>query len=296
LNIREHSSPNPWLIYLIWAVVPFVLFWKSLGDLLRYCLQNDNASHVLFIPFIVAWLFYSEREKISETRSFDVPLALLFTLPAVFIWGLFLRKEPLQADIQLSLTALAVTLLLIAGFIGVFGRESAKRSCFSLAFLGLAIPLPEFLLRKVIYTLQYFSAAIAESIFDWSGVPALREGFVFHLSGLSIEVARECSGIRSSVALVILALLVAHFSFSKFWKQAAFVFAGLAMTVVKNGVRIATLTILAEYVNPGFLFGRLHQEGGVVFFLLGLALLVPLYQLLRRNEPGHVRKGTTATD
>jgi len=54
--------------------------------------------------------------------------------------------------------------------------------------------------------------------------------------------------------------------------------------VVKNGVRIATLTILAEYVDPGFLYGRLHHEGGVVFFLLGLVLLLPVLWLLQRGE------------
>jgi exosortase/archaeosortase family protein len=56
------------------------------------------------------------------------------------------------------------------------------------------------------------------------------------------------------------------------------------MMIVKNGVRIATLTILANNVNPDFLYGRLHREGGVVFFLLGLGLLLPVYWFLRRGE------------
>ena len=60
--------------------------------------------------------------------------------------------------------------------------------------------------------------------------------------------------------------------------------AGLLIMVVKNGIRIATLTILAQYVDPGFLYGRLHREGGVVFFLLGLVLLLPILWLLQRSE------------
>jgi exosortase/archaeosortase family protein len=58
----------------------------------------------------------------------------------------------------------------------------------------------------------------------------------------------------------------------------------LLIMVVKNGVRIATLTILAQYVDPGFLYGRLHHEGGVVFFLLGLVLLLPILWLLQRSK------------
>jgi exosortase len=150
-------------------------------------------------------------------------------------------------------------------------------------------------LDRFIYALQYASASVAGWIFDASGVPVLREGLIFHLSGLNIEVARECSGIRSSIALLILATLVAHFAFTNLWKKVVFVLAGLAMMAVKNGVRIATLTILAKYVDPDFLFGRLHHQGGVVFFLLGLALLIPVYWLLRRGEKQNLKFMSPAT-
>jgi exosortase len=175
--------------------------------------------------------------------------------------------------------------MLTAGFVLILGVNKAKSSSFALAFLLFAIPIPDALLNRVIYWLQGGSAAIASVIFDVTGVPALREGFVFHLPKLSIEVARECSGIRSSLALLILALLVGHFSFRPLWKQIAFAIAGFFMMLVKNGIRIATLTILASYVNPEFLFGRLHKEGGIVFFLVGLGLLWPVYLWLRRGEP-----------
>ena len=151
-------------------------------------------------------------------------------------------------------------------------------------FLFLTIPLPEFLLNRVIYILQQGSASIAEITFDLAGVPALRDGFVFHLARFNIEVARECSGIRSSIALLILALLVGHLFLRAFWKQAVFAVCGLLVMIVKNGVRIATLTILAQYVDPGFLYGKLHHQGGVVFFLLGLLLLLPILWLLQRGE------------
>jgi exosortase/archaeosortase family protein len=63
------------------------------------------------------------------------------------------------------------------------------------------------------------------------------------------------------------------------------------MMIIKNGVRIATLTLLANYVNPQFLFGRLHRQGGFVFFLLGLALLLPVFWWLKRREASPVPAG-----
>jgi len=179
---------------------------------------------------------------------------------------------------------LALLFAWIAGFALLFGRSALKNARFSLLFLLLMVPLPDSLLNYVIYYLQKGSADVAEMIFDLAGVPALRDGFVFHLAHLSIEVAKECSGIRSSLALLILALLVGHLFLRTAWKQAVFVAVGLVLMIVKNGIRIATLTILAQYVDSSFLVGRLHHEGGVVFFLIGLLLLFPVFWLLQRSE------------
>ena len=107
---------------------------------------------------------------------------------------------------------------------------------------------------------------------------------MFRLAGFNIEVAKECSGIRSSVALLIIALVVGHLLLRTFWRQVVLVMVGLLIMVVKNGVRIATLTILGQYVDPGFLYGRLHHDGGMVFFFLGLILLLPVLWFLKRGE------------
>jgi len=254
-----------------------------LATLFHYALNNDNASHLLLIPFIVGWLIYQGRHKIGP-GNFDLLPCLWFGLPALFLSLLVLRNTFSDSSVSLAIYALAFVLLLIAGFAAIFGRASAREMAFPLGFLVFLIPLPSPLLDRVIYALQVGSAAVAEIIFDAAGVPVLRQDFVFLLPKMNIEVARECSGIRSSMALLILAVLVSQFAFSKFWKKALFVSAGILVMIVKNGVRIATLTILANYVDPDFLYGRLHRDGGVVFFLIGLALLVPLYWRLRKDE------------
>jgi exosortase len=274
---------HPWPVYLIWVVFSSLLFFNPLRALIEYALNNESASHILIVPLIVAGLFFLNRDKLFGSSSFDVLAAFPFVLAAALIGVLSVWKASPQ--FELSALTLSWLLLLISGFIAIFGRATARAEWFSLAMLGFAIPLPEPILNWLIYVLQSGSAAVTGWVFDLSGVANWREGFVFHLAGWNIEVAKECSGIRSSMALLILAVLIAHFSFTKFWKKALFVTAGLLMMVIKNGVRIAVLTLLAKYVDPNFLFGHLHHDGGVVFFLLGLALLVPVYWLLRRDDP-----------
>ena len=284
MSITTLNSRNPWLMFALWVVLCGILFFQPLTSLVGYSLDNANASHILVIPLIVAWLLFIDRDKIPQAPRVDIAVALPFAVTAALVGGLTLIRFGVQTPTGLALYTLSLLLSWIAGFFGIFGRATGKSVWFALAFLAFAIPLPEQLLNRFIYILQLGSADVAEWIFNVSGVPFWRDGFVFHLAGWNIEVARECSGIRSSTALLILAVLAAHFSFKKFWKKVVFVIAGLLMMVIKNGVRIATLTLLAKYVDPNFLFGRLHHEGGVVFFLLGLALLLPVYFLLRRGD------------
>jgi len=286
LTVQTSRSPSAptWALFLAWLGLCCFVFLKPLLALFHYAWNNDNSSHILLIPFIVAWLLYVEKTKDTSTPM-DLFAALWFALPAGVLAALGLSHWISEVTLVLAILILAFVLLVIGGFACFFGRKAAVAAYFPLAFLLFLVPLPAALLNRLIYWLQVGSAEVAAIMFDCTGLPVLREGFAFHLPKMTIEVAQECSGIRSSMALIILALLVSHFAFSRFWKKAVFVAAGLLMMVVKNGIRIATLTILANYVDPDFLSGRLHHQGGIVFFLIGLALLWPVYRGLRHGEP-----------
>jgi len=84
--------------------------------------------------------------------------------------------------------------------------------------------------------------------------------------------------------LLLTSLLAGHTFLRTPWTKTVIVLAILPVTILKNGVRIVTLSLLAMHVDPGFLAGQLHHEGGIVFFLLALVMLAPVLFLLRRSE------------
>lgn len=265
----------------IWFAFTALLFIKPVTKLVRLSLSSDEASYLLVIPFLAAWLVYLERRKILRVTERDFQLAslfLLFSLPFLLA-GFFL-----SLDYRLSAFIASLVFLWLAGFAFCFGRESMRSGTFACGLLFLTVPIPSPLLNRAIHALQAGSAEVTEVLFDLAGIPTLREGFIFHLSRINIEVARECSGIRSSVALFIITLLISHFRLRSWWAKGVFLIVGLLMTILKNGIRIVTLTILALRVDPSFLYGRLHHEGGVVFFLIGLLLLVPCLWILEKTE------------
>jgi|SRR5215470_4189571 len=284
LAVTFSPPSRRWFLFALWAAGLTLLFWKPLYNTFQLAMKDDTYSYILLVPFIFAWLVYTERGNSPLETGISLWSSVVLLLGILFAVLAF-RCNSCSLTSTLGIYALSFVLLLIAGFILILGNSKAWASLFSLSFLIFAIPIPNFLLGKIIYWLQAGSAAIAAILFDVSGAPVLREGFVFRLPKISIEVAQECSGIRSSLALLILALLLSHFAFRPFWKKLVFVAAGLCMMLIKNGIRIVSLTLLANYVNPNFLYGSLHHQGGIVFFLVGLALLVPVFWFLRKGEP-----------
>jgi exosortase len=120
---------------------------------------------------------------------------------------------------------------------------------------------------------------------------------MFSLAGIQIEIASQCSGIRSSLALVIASLLAGYLMLRSGWRRAVLLAAAVPMAVFKNGVRIAVLSLLAVHVHPKWLISSdLHHEGGIVFYTLALLLLAPLLWALRRNDSLPRRRGADSAE
>jgi len=278
---RSEQRPIPFthLGFGSFALASIILFWRVLSGLLSYSLNQESASHVLLIPFVTAFLLFTERRRIfSVVRSSIAAGAALILVGGMIYWA----GKP--AVSFLSWETLALVCVWIGGFVCFYGTAAARESAFPLLFLLLMVPLPDAVLAWAIHLLQQGSTEVAYLLFKLAGVPVFRQGFILSVPTVTIEVAVECSGIRSSIALFITSLLAAHFYLRKPWKILVFVLLVFPLTVVKNGIRITTLTLLSIYVNPSFLHGSLHRDGGFVFFLLALVLLLPALLLLERSE------------
>ena len=210
--------------------------------------------------------------------------------PALIIPGMVLiaigklNLWQLGSTNMVSLLMLAAFLVWLGAFGLFFGVRAFRVACFPLFFLLFMVPIPEPALSKIIYFLQAGSSGMVEVFFRIAGVPYLRQGFIFELPGVAIRVAEECSGIRSSLALLITTVLASHFFLRTNWKRMLLCAVVVPIVIFKNGLRIATLSILAIYVNPGFLYGRLHHQGGFVFFIIALLPMALVLRLLQKGE------------
>ena len=135
-------------------------------------------------------------------------------------------------------------------------------------------------------TLMYDQQAthIAYVLLKLTGMPIYKNDVFFTLPGLVVEVAPECSGIRSGISLLILCLLAGNVVLHSWPKKLALVLTAIPILMFKNALRIGTLSFLAVRIDHRILTSRLHREGGIPFFVVGLLLMYPILQYLIKSE------------
>ena len=281
----SNRSSKAHLAFGSFLIVSTIVFWRTLIAWFEYSVHNPSGSHIVLIPLVSAFLIFRERQRIfSRVRPSMIAGIGVMLLGVALHWTATRNPLSWQGDDSLSGAALAILLIWVGGFLASYGVAAVRAAAFPLLFLLLMIPLPERFLNWTIELLQRGSTEISYLLFNMVGVPALKQGFVISVPGISIEVAAECSGIRSSLALLITCLLAAHLYLRTPWKIAVFILLVLPLSIIKNGIRIVTLTLLSLYVDPRFLTGSFHRDGGFVFFLLALLLLFPVFLALERSE------------
>ena len=273
---------------LIFLAVLTVAFAKPLVVLVRYTLGVDLHSHIVLIPMVAAYLLHLRWDGLpTEYRSSPgwalLPLGLgLAALAAA--WRLIPAIEPLSLNDRLAAYALAYVALIWAGGFALLGSRWMAAGAFPLAFLIFFVPLPDGVTLMLEEASQAASAEAAAWLFDLTGLPNLRDGNIFKLPGITIEVAQECSGIRSSWVLFITSLVAAEMFLQSGWRRFILVALVIPLGILRNGFRILVISWLCVEVDPDMIDSFIHRRGGPVFFVLSLIPLFLILAFLRWQE------------
>ncbi len=272
----------PLLTFVSLVAISVVLWWSALGSLFALALHDEQYTHILLIlPISAAFICFEWESPASRTNSSIIVgsvLLLAALLAKLFATGL------VPADIQLSLNILALVGCWIGSFILCYGNSAFRRALFPLFFLLWLVPLPQFVLNFIVTLLQKGSAASAFLFFRVTGFAVEQRGTLLHLPGLTLDVAPECSSIRSSMMLLVTTMVLAQILLLSFWRKAVTFAVAIPLTVLKNGLRIFVLGVLTTKVDPSFFTGRLHRQGGIIYFLIALSCIFLLLWFLRRGE------------
>ena len=276
------SRLSPQLKFSFAVAISLLVGWRPLLGTLALALRREEYTHILLIVPISVALIYTEWPslRIDRQPSNRISAALLVAAILLGVGG----KLTAQSDVQLTWGMLALVTWWLGAFIGCFGVWTFRSLLFPLCLLFCLVPLPEFTLNKIVTLWQHGSALSASFLFSALGIPVAQDGVMLTIPGLSLEVAQECSSLRSSLMLIVTSMVLAHLFLRSFWRKAAVVLVAIPLSIFKNGIRIFTISMLGIHVDPGFLHGNFHRHGGIVFYLLALFVLLLLLWILNRTQ------------
>ena len=206
-----------------WQVVALLLLiaWLYAPTLARLFLQwvgpsrDPNFEHGIFVPLFALFVLWQNRKKLAAIASAPSWVGL----PLVVLSLLMLVLGTLGAELFFARASL---LILLAGLVILFqGWTFFRAVLFPWAFLILMIPIPNLILQQITFPLQLLASKLATVLLELAGVPVLRQGNVIGLASMPLDVAEACSGIRSLLTLVTLAIIYGYLMETRIWVRAS---------------------------------------------------------------------------
>jgi len=270
------STPGPpkkvyvWQIAVLGLLVLW-LYWSTLAHMVGQWWNNPNFSHGFFVPLFSAFIVWQERDRLARLSALPSWSGLLL----LAIGTLVLLVGQMGAELFLSRSSL---LIVLAGLVVLFfGWEIFRGVLFAWAFLLLMIPIPSIIFNLITFPLQLLSSRVAAAVLPVFGVPILREGNVIILPSMALEVAEACSGIRSLMSLVTLAIIYGYLMERRLWVRCVLALASVPIAVMANSVRIIGTGLLVQYWDPDKAEGYFHASWGWIIFVISLILLYALH-------------------
>lgn len=262
------------------------IFFVPIRALAEAAVNNPLYTHLFFVPLFSAYLVWLRRKSIfADPRFAPVKGIILLVAGSLLVLLQISLNDRLVLNDRLFFQAAGLVIYVWGAIMLLFGVQAFRKALFPMLFLLFMIPLPSVILAGFERFLQVGSAHAADAIVRIFGVPAYRSGVCITIPRVTVEVATQCSGIRSAWALMIISSVAGYIYLNTGRRRVLLMLAVIPIAIFKNGLRIAVLAMLGAYVDMSWLTNSwLHRQGGKPFLLLGLALMAPILWALVRNE------------
>jgi exosortase len=237
---------------------------------------DDNYSHGFFVVPLALYFAWERRAAFARAPVRSGPTGLLLIAGSLLVWAAGMLGS------ELFLTRVSMIGVIAGAIWFVWGYERARIMAFPVLFLLLMVPLPSILFNQLAFPLQLVASQVGETAITAAGVPVLREGNVLHLPARTLEVAEACSGIRSLVSLLMLAVVLGYFTEPRTPARVALALSAIPIAILANAARVAGTGLAAEWVSPAAAEGFFHTFSGWLVFVVAFAGLLIVQQVLAR--------------
>jgi len=273
-----YLQSKPFWTAVLLAMLLIVLFAPVVSSLLGQWLEDENYRHGLLVPLISLFIFYQRREVLAGALSPRGAAAGWWVCLAA---GILLIGGTAAGELMTQ--RLAIPTMLIGLALVFCGGRFVRAAAFPLLFLYMMVPLPYIIYYKIAFPLQLVSAKLSGALLDLLGVSVIRHGNVLLLPNYSLEVVAACSGLRSLMTMITLALVIGAVAELPTRRRWLLVAVAVPAAVLANMARLMITALGAYLLSPAFADGFLHTFSGLVVFVTGLLVLLAAYFVLRRE-------------
>jgi exosortase len=284
----------------LWQTAAFVLalgflYFSVLEKLGRDWWFEENYSHGLLVPFLLGYILWLEFDNL---KTYITKPAIWLGSAVVAAALLMLVAGTLGAELYAQRLSF---LLILAGIVIYFwGKKVLQLLAVPFLLLFLAIPVPSLIFNQIAFPLQMIASKLAIWGIKVLEIPSVREGNVIEIlprgamTTVKLEVVEACSGIRSLMTLVTIALVLGYFtrrnkqagslrSYLKdfdFWRIFILMFSAVPIAIVTNAARVTATGWMTYSYGRQSAEGFSHNFAGWLVYLIALLMLLAVNWLL----------------
>jgi exosortase len=279
---------NFWLVVIL-ALATGALYAPVLVRLSQDWWSDPDYGHGMLVPIFSGYVIW---QGLSSYRSLPwrparLGLFVIFVALALLAAGLF--------GAELFLSRVSFLVLVAGSVLALAGRPLLSAVRFPLLYLLFMIPLPRIIYNQITFPLQLFTSRLAADCLRLAGIAVLREGNLVFVPHYSLEVAQACSGIRSLLSLVALAVAYGYLAETRLWVRLALAILMVPMAIFCNGLRVFGSGFLGNSFGPELAEGFFHAFSGWLIFLTAAFLMLAVhgaFATLRKKRRTRTNGGT----
>lgn len=272
----EQTLKKYWLQLSVTGVLLVVLYWKIVPDMVLQWKQDENYSHGFLVPLIAGYFFWQSwpelKDKTVAPSNWGFVILVLGLLQLLVAW---VGTEFFTMRSSLIVLIAALVLLL-------FGWQLLKEMALPIGYLIFMVPIPYIIYDMVAFPLKLFVTKVSVWFLQLCGVIVMREGNIIMFPSTTLEVADACSGIRSILSLLALAVAYSFFIQIPAKFRVLIILMALPIAVFTNALRVIVTGFLAQWWGAKAAEGFFHEFAGLAVFALAMVLLVGLGVLLKK--------------
>ena len=272
----EQTLKKYWLQLSVTGVLLVVLYWRIVPDMVLQWKQDENYSHGFLVPLIAGYFLWQSwpelKDKAVAPSNWGFVVLVLGLLQLLVAWvgtEFFTMRS--------SLIVLIAALILL-----LFGWQMLKEMALPIGYLIFMVPIPYIIYDMVAFPLKLFVTKVSVWFLQLCGVIVMREGNIIMFPSTTLEVADACSGIRSILSLLALAVAYSFFIQIPAKFRVLIILMALPIAVFTNALRVIVTGFLAQWWGAKAAEGFFHEFAGLAVFALAMVLLVGLGVLLKK--------------